>query len=201
MKKNLVVVLALVMLVTASCDKSENKSKKEQSPADGSDEIVVSTAPTSNMDFDMFHDYVVYDAPSMEEPIRLRVEDYVNDESSFKIQDLRSASFKDIEKIETAKKWIEESKKYKTAEDALLIMYISHVKEYVTEKVAGSASITVNLLIRDGNSFDILSINRDRLRYKFEVVANRFGFTTKGRVGLSLDNIWYNIYPLEDTNQ
>ena len=57
MKKNLFVVLALVMLVTASCGKSENKSKKEQSPADGSDEIVVSTAPTSNMDFDMFHDY------------------------------------------------------------------------------------------------------------------------------------------------
>ena len=96
---------------------------------------------------------------------------------------------------------VKESKKYKTAEDALLIMYISHVKEYVTEKVAGSASVTVNLLIRDGNSFDILSINRDRLRYKFEVVANRFGFTTKGRVGLSLDNFWYNLYPLEDTNQ
>jgi hypothetical protein len=73
----------------------------------------------------------------------------------------------------------------------------------LTDKT-GSESVPLEWLTKSEDfSFDFSEVNENRLRYKLEILGHKYGFTTKGLSGISLESgrVWYNFYKIEASEE
>lgn len=202
MRKIFSIMLALVMLVSTLTGCGVTKVAEVLAQED----LVESIEKDKKAFYSDYEtDYIVIDGPHMDEPLVIPVIDYMSDIfSSFPIEEIRYIDFSKLESLETAAAWKEAADKYcLTAEDVIVLKAASYLNILKAEDRAGSESVPLTWITDfEDNEFDFSTVNAERLRYKLEVLAHAYGYTTCGRTGIGVDSkeilrVWYNFYSLE----
>jgi len=126
-------------------------------------------------------DYLVLDKYRVfsQKPVCLRLEDYLNDPSVLTCSKLRrfdTGRLEEFTEINTAEEWQKTIDTFGySEEDALVIQFIPHLVELNKAKKAGFTSLALAWL----PEFDISNVNINRLRYKLEILAWKYGYTTE----------------------
>ncbi len=204
MRKIFSLMLAMVMLVSTLTGCGVTKAAEALAQKDLVESIEKDKTPFYS---DYETDYIVLDGPHMDGPIVVTIEAYLVDAliSSYSIANIRSVNFNDLEPLETAAAWKEAADKYcLTAEDVIVLKAASYLNILKAEERAGSESVPLTWITDfEDNTFDFeKNVNHERLRYKLEILANTYGYTTCGRSGIGVDSqgvlrVSYNFYSLE----
>ena len=202
MRKICSLIIALIIAVLALTGCGATTAAEAQARENLVEEIEKEKTPFYS---DYETDYIVIDGPHMDEPLVIPVIDYMSDIfSSFPIEEIRYINFSDLESLETAAAWKEAADKYcLTAEDVIVLKAASYLNILKAEERAGSESVPLTWITDfEDNQFDFSMVNAERLRYKLEVLAHAYGYTTCARTGIGLDSkgvlrVWYNFYSLE----
>ena len=126
-------------------------------------------------------DYLVLDKYRVfsQKPVCLRLEDYLNDPSVLTVSKLRrfeSSRLEEFQEISTDEQWQEMITTFGySEEDALVIKFIPRLVELNNAEKAGFTSLPLTWL----PDFDISKIDLDRLQYKMEILAWKYGYTTR----------------------
>lgn len=152
-------------------------------------------------------DFVIHYCPQMgdEEPLWMTTEEYLLDDSRYPTYVLRDLDFSDLEPLETAEAWRQAAEEYcYSAEDVLILKAASYLNYLKLTDKTGSESVPLEWLTKSEDfSFDFSEVNENRLRYKLEILGHKYGFTTKGLSGISLESgrVWYNFYKIEASEE
>ncbi len=202
MRKSFSLMLALIIVVLAVTGCGVTEAAEALAQKDLVESIEKDKTPFYS---DYETDYIVLDGPHMDEPLVVPVIDYMSDIfSTFPIEEIRYIDFSDLEALETAAAWKDAADKYcLTAEDVIVLKAASYLNILKAEDRAGSESVPLTWITDfEDNEFDFSTVNAERLRYKLEVLAHAYGYTTCARTGIGPDSkgvlrVWYNFYSLE----
>lgn len=126
-------------------------------------------------------DYLVLDKDMIfcQQPVYLRLEDYLNDPSVLTVSKLRrfeSSRLEEFQEISTDEQWQKMITTFGySEEDALVIQFIPRLVELNKAEKSGFTSLALAWL----PEFDISNVNINRLRYKLEILAWKYGYTTE----------------------
>ena len=114
-----------------------------------------------------------------QKPVCLRLEDYLNDPSVLTCSKLRrfdTGRLEEFTEINSAEEWQKTIATFGySEEDAILIDFIPRLVELNEAEKSGFTSLPLTWL----PDFDISKIDLDRLQYKMEIVAWKYGYTTR----------------------
>lgn len=150
-------------------------------------------------------DFVIHYCPQMEDekPLYMTTEEYFFDDSNYPTYAIRNLDFSSLEPLETAEAWRQaaEERCY-SAEDVLIIKAASYLNYLKLIGKQGSESVPLEwLTMSEDFPFDFSEVNENRLKYKIEVLAHTYGFTTKGLSGITSERVWYNFYTIEKSEE
>ena len=194
MKKIVSIILALIIVMALTgC----GTTKVAENPAQ--EESIQEEKQPFYSDYNT--EYIVLDGPRMDEPIVITVLDFMSDPSNFLIEEIREIDFSKLEELDTKAAWKEAADNYcRTAEDVVVLKAASYLNILKSKDKAGSESVPITWITDfEGNEFDFETVNAERLRYKLEILAHSYGYTTCARTGIGVDSkgvprIWYNFY-------
>lgn len=197
MRKSFSLMLALIIFVLAVTGCGVTEAAEALAQKDLVESIEKDKTPFYS---DYETDYIVLDGPRMDEPIVITIHDFMSDPSNFLIEEIRDIDFTKLE-LDTKSAWKEAADKYcRTGEDVVVLKAASYLNTLKSKNKAGSESVPLTWITDfEGNEFDFETVNAERLRYKLEILAHSYGYTTCARTGIGVDSkgvprIWYNFY-------